>query len=93
MGATLLSTAYWAERTTPSEAPDFEVTNLTVAFLAMAPAHSTSIVDSSLVLAVRQPGVGTVHDDLRVVGSQRQLLRKVRTSVRLMSARPSTAIL
>src|SRR6266536_3277416 len=91
MGATLWLTAYCADRLIPSVAPDFEVTNLTVAFLAIAPAHSTSRADSASSLQSGNPGSGPFTIICGSLAGSPELLRKMRLSCTAMSRRDCDA--
>src|SRR5579863_563223 len=93
MGATLWPTAYCADSVMPSVDVDCEVTNLMVAFLAMAPAHSTSMADSSSSSHQGNPGSGPLMIICGSLGGRPALLRNVRTSDNATSTRPSTAML
>ena len=94
MGATLFVTAYWAASTTPSVAPDCAETKSIVAFLAIAPAHSTSRADSASSVQSGIPGLTPFTKIFcgSFAGSP-ALVRKVSTSESATSVRPTTAML
>src|SRR5271156_1724491 len=93
MDATRFATAYCADNEIPSLAPDFDVTNFTVAFLAIAPAHSTSSDDSTQSPEPTPPGSAPLVTIVGLFAGSPAVVRNVCTSDIVISTRPSTAML
>src|ERR1700733_12186574 len=92
MFATLFATAYCADNEIPSLDPDFDVTNFTVAFLAIAPAHSTSSDDSTQSFEPTPPGSAPLVIIVGLFAGSPALVRNVCTSDIVISTRPTTAM-
>ena len=81
-----------AERATPSVAPVCDITKSMVAFFAIAPDHSTSRSASVSSVPPRSPGSAPLWIKTGSLAGRPKKLRKNWTSVRLISVRPTIAI-